>query len=231
MAREAARTPREKFMVAGLVAVVVILAVALVVALWPRNEQEPEATAPAVTPSQTATVSAAQCGAGASDDESVLNAAPTDTTWQTLDNGWLAPVSEAAGPQQDSNGLRTCFQHSAEGALQAASWTWIQLNNAQTMRETLAQMVADSPGKRQLEGMNESLSEGVQEIVGYNFLNYSPENATIRLLVQTGTDSRQMSLTLPMVWENGEWKLRIPDSADLDMRDNPDASEFLTWKA
>ena len=68
------------------------------------------------------------CGAGASDDQAVLDVAPKDTKWVTTDSGWIGPVSKTAGPVVDTP-IRSCFEHSAEGALYAATWAYIQVNS------------------------------------------------------------------------------------------------------
>lgn len=69
------------------------------------------------------------CGAGASADKTVLKTAPTDTQWVTTESGWIGPVSQTAGPVVESP-IRSCFEHSAQGALYASAWALIHVNDS-----------------------------------------------------------------------------------------------------
>ena len=69
------------------------------------------------------------CGAGASADKTVLKTAPKDTQWVTTESGWTGPVSQTAGPVVESP-IRSCFEHSAQGALYAAAWAVIHVNDS-----------------------------------------------------------------------------------------------------
>ena len=115
----------------GLAAAVVALLVVLVIVLIPRGGDNSNTSASggsngAAQSKATSTVAAGTCGAGASDDQAVLDAAPKDTTWVTTDGGWMGPVSKTAGPVANSP-IRNCFEHSAEGGLYAATWAYIQM--------------------------------------------------------------------------------------------------------
>ena len=79
----------------GLAAAVVALLVVLVIVLIPRGGDNSNTSASggsngAAQSKATSTVAAGTCGAGASDDQAVLDAAPKDTTWVTTDGvGWV----------------------------------------------------------------------------------------------------------------------------------------------
>lgn len=153
----------------GLAAAVVALLVVLVIVLIPRGGDNSNTSAAggsnsAAQSKATSTVAAGTCGAGASDDQAVLDAAPKGTTWVTTDQGWIGPVSKTAGPMANSP-IRNCFEHSAEGALYAAMWATIEINEAP--EAYMPTVVGPGAEKIREDRLKDTKTRTVVRIAGY----------------------------------------------------------------
>ena len=212
----------------GLAAAVVALLVVLVIVLIPRGGDNSNTSAAggsngAAQSKATSTVAAGTCGAGASDDQAVLDAAPKDTTWITTDGGWMGPVSKTAGPMANSP-IRNCFEHSAEGGLYAATWAYIQM--VESPKDFLPTIVG--PGADTLRELRkkDTTTAPVLHISGYRYISYTPERATVRLLIKTPS-ATYWSADIVMEWHDGDWHYWAPTTPTEAGKADPD--EFITW--
>lgn len=215
----------------GVIAGVGVLLVLLLIVLIPRGGSGSSASggsgASAGTEQQlnraTSSVAAGSCGAGASDDDSVMDAAPKGTSWVTTDSGWIGPVSKTAGPMANSP-IRSCFEHSAEGALYAATWAYIQVNEApEAYMSTVVGPGAESARKSR---QNDTKTRTTVPTAGYRYVSYTPEQATIRLLIKTPTGEYR-SWDMVMEWHDGDWHFWIPST--LPKFNSADPDEFIIW--
>ena len=211
----------------GIIAGVGVLLVLLLIVLIPRGGSSSGSSAPAGVEQQlsraTSTVEAGSCGAGASDDESVLDAAPKGTSWVTTDAGWTGPVSKTAGPLTDSP-IRSCFEHSAEGALYASAWAAIEINE---LPEAYMPTVI-GPGTEGIREnrLSDKKTRTVVRLAGYRYVSYTPERATVRLLFQIPSGVYR-SLDFVMEWHDGDWHYWAPTTPTEVNKADPD--EFITW--
>lgn len=216
----------------GVIAGVGVLLVLLLIVLIPRGGSSSSASggsgASAGAEQQlsraTSTVAAGSCGAGASDDESVMDAAPKGTSWVTTDVGWTGPVSKTAGPMANSP-IRSCFEHSAEGALYAAAWAAIEINEApEAYMPTVIGPGAENIRENRL---SDKKTRTVVNIVGYRYISYTPERATVRLLFQIPSGTYR-AMDFVMEWHDGDWHYwaptNIPGFTNVD-----DTNQFITW--
>lgn len=212
----------------GLAAAVVALLVVLVIVLIPRGGDNSNTSASggsngAAQSKSTSTVEAGTCGAGASDDQSVLDAAPKNTTWVSTNGGWMGPVSKTAGPMAKSS-IENCFEHSAEGALYAATWAYIQIIEApEGYMPTIVGPGADALRKLR---MKDTTTAPVLHISGYRYISYTPERATVRLLLKTPS-ATYWSADMVMEWHDGDWHYWAPTTPTEVNKADPD--EFITW--
>lgn len=214
----------------GLAAAVVALLVVLVIVLIPRGGDNSNTSASggsngAAQSKATSTVAAGTCGAGASDDQSVLDAAPKNTTWVTTDQGWIGPVSKTAGPMANSP-IRNCFEHSAEGALYAAMWATIEINEAP--EAYMPTVVGPGAEKIREDRLKDTKTRTVVRIAGYRYVSYTPERATVRLLFQIPSGAYR-SWDAVMEWHDGDWHYWAPTT--IPGISNVDPDEFITWEA
>lgn len=226
----------------GLVAAVVALLVVLVIVLIPRGGDNSNTSAAgssngaaqsnsaagnsngAAQSKSTSTVEAGTCGAGASDDQAVLDAAPKNTTWVSTDGGWMGPVSKTAGPMAKSS-IENCFEHSAEGGLYAATWAYIQIVEApKDYMPTIVGPGADA--LRELRMKDTTTTAPVLHISGYRYISYTPERATVRLLLKTPS-ATYWSADIVMEWHDGDWHYWAPTTPTEVNKADPD--EFITW--
>lgn len=219
----------------GIIAGVGVLLVLLLIVLIPRGGSSSSASsgssASAGSGQQlthaTSSLAAGSCGAGASDDESVMEAAPKGTKWVTTDSGWTGPSSKTAGPMVDSP-IRSCFEHSAEGALYAATWTMLQLNDPTVSQYTYEHYVINGPKW-------EASSGGIFHVAGYQIISAEADRVTVRLAMtvpSVGDGSDWWSFDLTMVWQDGDWRLRVPDTTStnpLGFTRVADTSKFIRW--
>lgn len=219
----------------GVIAGAGVLLVLLLIVLIPRGGSSSSASsgssASAGSGQQlthaTSSLAAGSCGAGASDDESVMDAAPKGTKWVTTDSGWTGPVSKTAGPIVDSP-IRGCFEHSTEGALYAAAWTLLQISDPAVSKQAYAQYVVNGPAWEAPAG-----NDAKFQIAGYQIVSSSPDRVTVRIamtLTELGTDWYSADVT--MVWQDGDWRMRVPDSASknpLSMTQVSDTGKFIRW--
>ena len=225
----------------GLAAAVVALLVVLVIVLIPRGGDNSNTSAAGgsngAAQSNSAagnsngaaqsksTVAAGTCGAGASDDQSVLSAAPKDAAWVTTDAGWTGPVSKTAGPMVSSP-IRSCFEHSAEGALYAAVWATIEINEApEAYMPTVVGPGADAARQNR---QGDTKTRTVVRVAGYRYVSYTPERATVRLLFQIPSGAYR-SWDVVMEWHDGDWRYWAPTTAPGISNVDPD--DFITWEA
>ncbi|WP_449317163.1 acyl-CoA synthetase [Rothia mucilaginosa] len=212
----------------GLAAAVVALLVVLVIVLIPRGGDNSTSSAAgnsngAAQSKSTSTVAAGTCGAGASDDQAVLDAAPKDTTWVTTDAGWTGPVSKTAGPMANSP-IRNCFEHSAKGALYAAMWATIEINEAP--EAYMPTVVGPGAEKIREDRLKDTKTRTVVRIAGYRYISYTPERATVRLLFQIPSGAYR-SWDAVMEWHDGDWHYWAPTT--IPGISNVDPDEFITW--
>lgn len=214
----------------GLAAAIVALLVVLVIVLIPRGGDNSNTSAAggsnsAAQSKATSTVAAGTCGAGASDDQAVLDAAPKGTTWVTTDQGWIGPVSKTAGPMANSP-IRNCFEHSAEGALYAAMWATIEINEAP--EAYMPTVVGPGAEKIREDRLKDTKTRTVVRIAGYRYVSYTPERATVRLLFQIPSGAYR-SWDAVMEWHDGDWHYWAPTT--IPGISNVDPDEFITWEA
>lgn len=212
----------------GLAAAVVALLVVLVIVLIPRGGDNSNTSASggsngAAQSKATSTVAAGTCGAGASDDQAVLDAAPKDTTWVSTNGGWMGPVSKTAGPMAKSS-IENCFEHSAEGGLYAATWAYIQM--VESPKDYMPTIVGPGADTLRELRMKDTKTAPVLHISGYRYISYTPERATVRLLIKTPS-ATYWSADIVMEWHDGDWHYWAPTTPTEANKADPD--EFITW--
>ena len=224
--------PRSPFRGRGFIAasivvgVIALAAISVLVSSLARSSDDPKAT-PSNVPSAPATVSAADasvCGLENYETKSSLDAAP-DTKWELVGTA-AAPTDPAAGPGKvDSDGFRTCFAHTAEGALFAAV-NFVATGTDAAIGPRLIELVAPGPGRDALKnaptGTGTSSSLRAQ-VAGYNVASYTGDSATIDLALNYSSGDL-VSFPLKLVWAEGDWKLQMTAKGELPLAPSPIAN-------
>lgn len=146
---------------------------------------------------------------------------PTDAlskvSWQPVGSMSL-PTAEELGPGTVEGPLRRCFQHSAAGAVMAASNIFGSLQPT-TYEQVLNQQMTPGAGRNETLATTvpADLSGARGQIAGYKLNGCSPTACNVSLAIQGQGVWGQEDLTL--VWNDGDWKLNgaypIPDLGQL----------------
>ncbi|RGE19089.1 hypothetical protein [Leucobacter sp. wl10] len=208
----------------GFIAAAVVVGViaALGIFVLVMNLVSPPTSAPPTdSPTSTPPVSAADasvCGLEAFETESSLTQAP-DVEWELVGT-IAAPTDPAVGPGTVDDGFRSCFAHTAEGALYAAV-NFLATGTDAMLSQRLLELVAEGPGKDALEQLLSQSPDGVTssyraQVAGYKIGQYDGTNATIDLVLNY-SDGRLVSVPLRLVWEDGDWKAVFDDTGQMPL--------------
>lgn len=232
---------RPGFIASGVLILVLVAAV-VVIAFLPRND-EPGAATPSSSsspsaPSSTTTATEegtqeSVCGIPGSDD-TALGTAP-ESKWELMGTMAVPSAPETHGPGESTDtGVPFCFAQSPTGALYAAANIFASTMHGDPL-SFYEQLVADSEARDEalaaLAGEDQpspSTDEQSFQIQGFQLDRYSNTSATVSLgfEIENGAVG---SITLPLVWEEGDWKLLIEQSGAPEPRQLNDLSEFIPW--
>ena len=197
-----------------VVAVIALLAVIVLVSNLLGGKDEAAPTASPLPPTTAVPVDSepSVCGLKGYETTAALTNAP-DTTW-TLVGTTAAPTDpKGSGPGvTDASGFRSCYAHTAEGALYAAV-NFLALGTDSTMYEELTSLVAPGPGR---DALKASLAAGTDsgtpttraQIAGFALNAYDEKSATVDLAVNY-SDGQMVSLPIKLTWSEGDWKVVV----------------------
>lgn len=216
--------------------VLVLIAAVIVIAFLPRGGDEPDggSTQPAdseTTSAPNATTDSVEesiCGLPASDD-TALGTAP-ESDWELIGRTAVPTAPEAAGPGAvNSEGVRSCFSNSPEGALYAAA-NIFGLVSSGNQRAVLEDLAADSAAREQeLEGLEDGATDEIPaQIKGFQLQNYTESSATVDLGIELDTGAVG-SVPIPLIWENGDWKLNVTEGGITGSQQLNDLAAYISW--
>jgi len=128
-----------------------------------------------------------------------------------------APVSPTIGPGKSESGVGTCFAHSPSGALFAATWLTILLNEPKYATEDLARsrILPGATLDRFLSAPDDATGHVPSQIAGFRIEDFSPSRSTISVVIRytEGAVNGQLAqVVMTMVWSDGDWKWQLPAS-------------------
>ena len=223
-----ARSPfrRPGFIAAAIVIGLIVLAGVIVLATslfgggsnTARPTPSPSRSASASPSADTADASI--CGLEAFENENTLTAAP-DTEWELV--GTVAAPTDplAAGPGDNDSGLRTCYAHTATGALYMAT-NFVAMGTDASLYPRLSALVAPGPGRDALEGASDtpSATSARAQVAGYAISGYTTESVTVDLALNY-SDGSLVSVPLKLVWAENDWKVQTTDSGAFPLTPAP----------
>lgn len=226
---------------AVVVAIVVVLGIVLAVVAATRDDGPDPTASPAPTQTSAAPTAeptaaaggASVCGLDGVEMTGSLSTAPA-AEW-AFQGTTAYPTSEEFGPgETDPSGVRYCFQHSPEGAVFAAANAVVQGADSATVGAWLDYFVAAGPHRDAV--VNAGGASGATgarvNIAGFRLLDYNGDTATVDVAVRgaTGGQTVNLSMVYSLVWEEGDWKLRVDDPrAPIDVATLPDLAGYITW--
>ncbi|MFD3595171.1 hypothetical protein ACFWU5_20810 [Nocardia sp. NPDC058640] len=169
-----------------------------------------------------------------------LTAVPARLQWQRIWGGAAVPVSGGDGPTRIEDGVATGFARTPQGAAVAAmdaigrvhaapDHIWQQVvrdrfyGGGEVLVDKFARSRANTPGVARFV----TVPEGVRVQPGFRV-----DLAVVQLAVRS--TSGYAIATWPMVWVEGDWRIRVPDDIESLWRPaTPVASlsGFGDWKA
>lgn len=228
------------------IAVVLLIGTGIILFAFLGNNEELDAAPPAQPRTNAPTVTTAEpvlgesvCGLDATGG-TTLTSAPENVEWEFL-GGIAAPKSAEHGPGlvDEQTGVRSCYSHTPEGALLAATSMLAASGDTELLMETTRALVLEGPGKqRTIDSLEDRLDDGDTssvpiEVAGFRLLSYSPERATVEVVLAADSSEGKIYQTTAsdVVWEDGDWYFEI----DADGSGGPidgqikDLSGYIPW--
>jgi hypothetical protein len=209
-----------------VVGVVVLAAIVVLVTSLMGGSDEPD-TKPTGTPPATPTSSAADksvCGLEGFETTSSLNAAP-ENDWELVGTVAAPTEPDGAGPGVSADGFRSCYSHTAEGALFAAV-NWFALSSDARNIAKLPQLVEPGAGRdaaiAAAAGATPLPSETRLQVAGFKINAYDGQEAVIDV-AWTVTSEGGALVSLPTVlhWVDGDWKIVLTDEGAFPYASSP----------
>lgn len=224
---------------AAVIALVVVLGIVLAVVISNRpdsqSEGSPAESSAALPVTKTADAGGASvCGLSAGSGATSLATAPA-SKWEY--QGTVAyPTSDTFGPGKTTNGVRTCFQRSIEGAVFASANAVVQGSDSSTVKAWLDYFVTGSARDQVLaSGAGSSSETGTRvDIAGFRVLAYNDDSARIDVAVRGSSSGKTVTLSMvyELVWQNGDWKLNVTNATSpIDVATITDLTGYISWGA
>ncbi|WP_350279830.1 hypothetical protein [Kribbella sp. HUAS MG21] len=160
--------------------------------------------------------------------------APSVDGWE-VSRRIVVPRSATYGPVvSDADGFRRCFAHSPTGAVYAAYSAYAAMADQGRVVETARRLMV--PGRatdaliRELQADPASSGYSVPQLAGYRVIDAGPDR--VSLLLAAPVESAYMSLTLTLVWHDGDWRLQPPavgEPVGAPFAQHRDLSDFVAW--
>ncbi|MHA7306586.1 hypothetical protein ACX80E_15320 [Arthrobacter sp. TMN-49] len=214
---------------AGVIVVIVVLAV--VYFLLPPTGQpaavQPTQPESSSLPSSSTDDGASVCGLAAGDQR--LPGLELTSKWE-LNGKTAVPTSLTDGPgKRSEDGARTCYAQNPTGALYAAAnfFSASIEKQGQIMVEDLS---AEGPSRDKYLQNPMTFAPGVSDVTiqlaGFKIQSYAKDAATVVLGIKT-SDAMNFSLTVPLKWESGDWKVNLDNLSRMAQVSN--LSDFIPW--
>jgi hypothetical protein len=196
-----------------VVGAIVLAAIVVLVTSLARGGNNGDPT-PAPTTSSSADPSATDpsaCGLEGFEETSSLTTAPNNK-WELV--GTVAtPVDPngAGAGVVESNGFRSCYAHTAEGALFAAVG-YVAVSSDARNAPRLYELLASGSVRDQLQATPSpgDPSSTRLQVAGFKVNSYSADEATIDVAwAVTSQGGSLVSLPTVLKWEDGDWKVVI----------------------
>ena len=206
------------FIAAAIVVGVIVLAaiVVLVSSLTGRGD-DPVAT-PSDSPTAIPTSSAADesiCGLEGFETEDTLSGAPKNE-WELVGTVAAPTEPDETGPGVTENGFRSCYSHTAQGALYATV-NWFALSSDARNIPKLPELVEPGPGRDAAIAAAGSAtatpSETRLQVAGFKINSYDGQEAVVDVAWSvTSEGGALVSLPTVLHWVDGDWKIVLTDA-------------------
>ncbi|HWD83542.1 MAG TPA: hypothetical protein VG497_31800 [Kribbella sp.] len=167
-------------------------------------------------------------------DQEVPDKAPAVDGWD-VSRRIVVPRSSTYGPAvTDPDGFRRCFAHSPTGAVYAAYSAFAAMADQEVVVATARKLMVPGPDTdaliRELQSDDSASGYAVPQLAGYHLIDTAPDR--VILLLATPVESGYMSLTLTLIWHDGDWRLKPPapgEPVGAPFAQHRDLSDFVAW--
>ena len=213
---------KRNFLFIVMLGVILILAILLVWNLM-GNKGETKNSAGGVSSSSSAPSDGGQqastpptgrgdhkCDVPVAPDKAFSAELPSDYRFETTTRGVIYPISAQYGPTYKPGVVGYCFAHNPTGAALAASQGSTIAGDTRATEAELRGLYS-SRIAADLQYAPDYNAERVHaRIAGYDIENYSPEKATIGIVVLTKDSEGKntgFKILMTVVWEDNDWKV------------------------
>lgn len=214
---------RRGFIAAAIVVGIIVLA-AIIVLVTMLTRGATDTPSPTTSPSTSAapTDNAADksvCGLTGLDTKNTLTEAP-NSKWELVGTVAAPTDPHGSGPGLTAtNGFRSCFAHTARGALYAAA-NMLAMGSDARLQPLLADKLAvPGPGRDVAMKAPASDTQIRYQIAGYK-ITYNKEEATVDLAV-TVSSGQTASVPFLIQWSAGDWKAVLTDQGQPPLKSAP----------
>ncbi|MGE3194629.1 MAG: hypothetical protein AB7K08_14315 [Microbacteriaceae bacterium] len=206
---------RPGFIAAAIVVLLIVVAGGIAVIVGLTSQGDPDPTPTGTTGPGPSAEDESVCGLEDFETESSLTEAP-DNEWELVGTV-AAPTDPEVGPGVvDDDGFRTCFAHTAEGALYAAA-NYVALSSDPRLQPRIWMLLEEGPVRDQAEADSASNpsepSSSRLQVAGFRVLEYSASTAIIDVAWQvTSPTPGLISMPIEFTWQEGDWRLATTDT-------------------
>lgn len=231
--------PENPFRTRGFIAAAIVVGVIVLAAIIVLVSALSAPKDPVVQPTSTSGPVASGddksvCGLEDFETENTLTEAP-DTDWELVGTVAAPTDPNGAGPGViGSDGFRSCYAHTAQGALYFTV-NFLAIGTDATIRDQLVDLVQSGPGKDALQQAQEGSTGGSgasdrAQVAGFKIGAYDGGTATVDLALNTSSGVL-VSQPIKLVWEDGDWKVVLTNTGELPLAASPLQSlgGYIPW--
>ena len=213
---------KRNFLFIVMLGVILILAILLVWNLMGNKGETKnsagsasESSAPSDGGQQTSTPSTGRgdhkCDVPVAPDKAFSAELPSDYRFETTTRGVIYPISAQYGPTyKPGMVVGYCFAHNPTGAALAASQGSTIVGDTRATEAELRGLYSSRIAADLHSAPNSNTERVNARIAGYDIENYSPEKATIGIVVLTKDSEGKntgFKILMTVVWEDNDWKV------------------------
>ena len=152
-----------------------------------------------------------KCDVPVAPDKAFSAELPSDYRFETTTHGVIYPISAQYGPTyKPGMVVGYCFAHNPTGAALAASQGSTIVGDTRATEAELRGLYSSRIAADLHSAPNSNTERVHARIAGYDIENYSPEKATIGIVViAKDSDGKNtgFKVSIPLIWEDNDWKI------------------------
>ena len=152
-----------------------------------------------------------KCDVPVAPDKAFSAELPSDYRFETTTHGVIYPISAQYGPTyKPGMVVGYCFAHNPTGAALAASQGSTIVGDTRATEAELRGLYSSRIAADLHSAPNSNTEHVNARIAGYDIESYSPEKATIGIVViakHSDGKNTGFKVSIPLIWEDNDWKI------------------------